>query len=404
MAPRKSGGARSSRAAGEDLEDDKDREGQDPAPEQGADDELEALGEFFEKFGGKGNKIVAERFNEESGDWVNVDRYNFDGFDPFVLRKFAIYPTTRFRLTLRDAAYRYIKGGRYEISFAKPPEEERPAAPVADKREEKTLEMLMQTLRDDKAQLTELLKAQMTRPSEKLDFAGQLELLGKLKDIMGVGAGGAARGESPFKSLKEAMEFMAFMRESMPEREDKGSDSLISQIGEAVKVWKDMQVGTAARHRGALPAPAPKPAPPGAAAPAGGGVAASNVVTNPPNVQEDPPVSSNPIIDAVQGYVPIFVNWAVRGQDVEVAADFLVAELEESLVPLIVANYKPGGLTLSESVVWDQILARAQNPKEVEGIFAVVPQLAPYRLWVEAVVKRAVEIATADSEQQERPS
>jgi len=160
----------------------------------------------------------------------------------------------------------------------------------------------------------------------------------------------------------------------------------MSDVLQAVKIMKETGMLRPGAHGAATTSPN---------APAR--VTDAEVIENPQTVRpkvEVPIVATNPIVEGVKKYVPIFLSRAKRNHDVEDMAGFLLDELNDEIVPLICANYRPGGLSLTPEFVLQNLIEKSQDPNEVNKIFAFAPELAPYRPWVEAVIASAVKELT----------
>jgi hypothetical protein len=363
-----------------------DRDPPPQPPQEPAADELEPTpeqlereakrAEFMASFVGKGYSVRVERWKADGAEWVFLQTMKYDGFELEHLRKFVLGPEAKFRLTLLDDKKHYVAGGRFEQSVANPEWKDPatvPAAPAAaaapvDPLSSPLVAVLLKQNEQTSAQLMAVLQAIASKPTPTTQ--DPLDLILKFKQLFpqekGVG-------------LKEQLELMAMIDKLRGPDRDPGEGSWLKDAKEA------LELVMAARKQ--LPPPsAPRAAAaPGQPQPA----AAPRVVQNPPNIKETEPVS-NPILDTIRSYVPILVRKAENQEDPKDVAEFVAAELETTIVKVVIANYKPGGITLDQQTIIDQVIGAAKDPLRVEQVYGFAPELAPYREWVALVVAATV--------------
>lgn len=338
----------------------------------------EKLSIFHQKFGGEDYKIRVEKFNKDENEWESVTNLKLAGFDSFdSLKK---YGAGRYRMSLLDNGGHYVAGGRMDarISEAAIEAEKKEAAPAPDN----GLTAMMTMLQAQNAQNVELLKAMIGRPAPAESKGPSLtELIAAMAGLKNLGP----KEESGMGGVKGTLELMKLVKELMPEPAGEDKGGLVAELSQAVELFGKVQPMIEAKRRAQ---PARLAAPPTAVV--AGAVAVPNVEAA-PEAEADP---MKPIIEKAQSYVPQLVAWASRGKDIEDAAIFVLDEVEAEIVPLVVANYRPGGIKLGNEFVFGELLKKAQDPAQVEAIFTVVPALAPYKEWFTRVIAKAVEIET----------
>lgn len=369
-------------------------EGHEVVPEEGGDD-IEAgakLLEFKQSFGGKKYRIRAEKFNKEEAEFEIIPQlFTLDEFDPIVSLK--AYGQGKYRLTLLNEKGKYVEGGREYIRLAAPIQADVPESAAPEKKsalEDPAVALLLKQMESREAQSLELMKSMLARPSDApkpATMAEMVDMLSKLKTLSPSEGGG-------LKQFKEMAELFTVMRDIMPDRggESAGEGSWLSDLLQAAKILKEN--GALERLRPAAPAPAPVANPRAA------------IVREPaPKPKEPETVTTNPIVEGIKKYIPIFVGWAQRGEPVDDAGIFLYNEVNAEIAPLIVKHYRPGGLTLTTEYVIQYLVNASQKPEEVERIYTYVPELAPYRDWVAQVVTKAVqEFTSPDPEASSEPA
>lgn len=351
--------------------------------------ELETEGKlafFHDKFGEKDYKVRIEVFHREDNEWEMVDTVKLDGFDPFnSLKK---YGGGRYRLSLLDDGGCYVKGGRMEVRIAQAAVSAQAASP--SNQPDASMSLLIETLKAQNAQSLEIIKASLGRPIPEQKGPSLTELISALSGLKGL----TPKEDGGMGGIEKTLGLMKLVKELMPEPAESSGEGVMGEIAQAVKVASEMGL----LNRGQRgPAPAPRQAPPPQ------NLAAGTVVLNPepPTPIEEPESPMRPVIDKLKSYVPTFISWAKRDKPVEDAADFLIDELDNEIVPLIVKHYKPGGvITLTREVVWGDLLSKAKDPNQVIAIFSAVPELGAYRSWVERVIAEAVKVAEAPAEEE----
>ena len=357
-------------------------EGEDEQSEEEREAE-QKLTDFQQTYGGKDYRIRVEKFNRTDSEWeILPQQFKLDGFDPIAQLK--AYGGGRYRMTLLNEKSKYVLGGRNEIRIAEP------IVPVLNVPEQKSaledpiVKLMLEQMRADKAQFADLMKVLVTRPSDAPKAQGIGELVDTLAKLKGL----SPSDEGGTKKMKELLEVMVLVKDIQGGGgESEGGEGLMSDILQAVKVMKE----TGLMQRGGNGAPTQNPPTP---APVPTQIIPVKTVLE--------PIPVNPIAEGLKKYTPIFLSWAKRDEDPDNAASFLVDELHAEIVPLIVANYRPGGVSLNEGFVLQYLVDKAGDENEVEKIFLYVPELASYKEWVRRVVSRAVyELTTAPEEDAE---
>lgn len=370
-------------------EDDAIEESEEAIPDGPALEIEERLNMFHEKFGQKEYKIRIEKFNKEENDWEIVDSLKLDGFDPFSSVK--KYGGGRYRLSLLTDKSVYVAGGRMEIRIA----EAAVAASSPAQAPDNAMSLMIASLQAQNAQNLELMKAMIGRPLPPESKGPSLtELIAAMSGLRNL----TPKDDGGMGGIKGTLELMKLFKDIMPEPAEEKS-GLIGEVNQAVELFNKVGPLIAAR-RGQAPPRQPQPTTPAPANYATGVVVPAGEVQ--PTETESP---MKPVIDKAKSYVPQLIAWAQRGKDVDDAADFVLDEVENEIIPLITSNYRPGGIVLSRDVVWNQLLSKAQDPSQVAALFTVVPELVPYRKWFEAVLTAAVAFALdPDGEQEPAPS
>ena len=346
----------------------------------------EKLAVFHKKFGGEDYKIRVEVFNKEENEWEMVANLKLAGFDSFdSLKK---YGAGRYRMSLLDNGGLYVAGGRMECRISAAAIEaakaDAPAAPPPDN----GITAMMAMLQAQNAQNVELLKAMIGRPIPELKGPSLSELVSTMAGLRNL----APKEDGGTGGIKGTLELMKLMKEIMPAPADGGGEGgVMDEISRAVELYTKVAPALEARRRAA---PAGNPAAPVSAQLAGGAVH----VPTPQAAEEAEADPMKPIIEKAQSYIPQLVAWASRGKDIDDAAYFVLDEIEAEIVPALVKNFRPGGMTLSPEYVFGELLKRAQDPAQVEAIFVAAPALVPYKEWFIRVINRAVEIETTPEE------
>lgn len=344
----------------------------------------EKLAVFHNKFGGEDYKIRIEIFNKEDNEWESVANLKLAGFDSFdSLKK---YGAGRYRMSLLDNGGLYVKGGRMECRISSAAiEADKAAAPPAPP-PDNGMTAIVAMLQAQNAQNVEILKAMIGRPVSESKGPSLTELIAAMAGLRNL----TPKEDGGTGGIKGTLELMKLVKEIMPAPESGGEGGVMDEVARAVELFGKVSPLIEARRRGA-PIQVPQPAP--AALPAN--LAGGAISVPQPHPAEEPEADPmKPIIEKAQSYVPQLVAWASRGKDIEDAAYFILDELEAEIVPALVKNFRPGGMTLSPEYVFGELLKRAQDPAQVEAIFVAAPALAPYKEWFIRVINRAVEIET----------
>lgn len=349
-----------------------------PTPEEMED--AQRLGDFQARFGGKDYKVRVDRYNKEDAEWEYATSCKLDGFDPFItLQK--THGGGKYRLTLLDDGGRYVKGGRQEIRIAESAVKPEAEAPKPSPWQDPGILAVMEMLKAQSSQATEMVKAMIAAQSTKPAEQPIAELVGALAKLQGM----VPREADSMKGVKDALEMLTAAKVLLPEaKEATEGGGMLSEVLEAVKAGKELGFFDRHRQQPSLPAPGRIASP-----------VAAPIICNPPEAVMSKP---DPIMEKVNGYLPILTAWAKRGEEVADAADFVVTEVVNEIVPVIVENYRPGGLRLNAETILSHLIEKAKDPAEVEKIYAFAPGLMAYRPWVEAVVSEAVRIIEAPSE------
>lgn len=344
----------------------------------------EKLAVFHKKFGGEDYKIRVEVFNREENEWEMVANLKLAGFDSFdSLKK---YGAGRYRMSLLDNGGLYVAGGRMEcrISAAAIEAAKADAPPAPPPQDNGVIEMM----KAQNAQNLELIKALVGRPVQESKGPSLTELIAAMAGLRNL----APKEDGGTGGIKGTLELMKLVKEIMPAPESGGEGGVMDEVSRAVELFTKVSPMIEARRRSApvaLPNPATVPA-----NLAGGAV----TVPTPQPAEEAEADPMKPIIEKAQSYVPQLVAWASRGKDIDDAAYFVLDEIEAEIVPALVKNFRPGGMTLSHEYVFGELLKRAQDPAQVEAIFVAAPALVPYKEWFVRVINRAVEIETTPEE------
>jgi hypothetical protein len=350
-------------------------------PDMGQLEIEEKLGVFHARFGEKDYKVRVELFNKEDNEFEIVDTVKLDGFDPFSsLKK---YGGGRYRLSLLDEGGKYVAGGRMEVRIAKVAADLAAPAPAQDN----GMALVLASLQSQNAQNLELLKAMIGRPLPPESKGPSLtELIAAMSGLRNL----TPKEDGGMGGIKGTLELMKLVKEILPEPAVEDKSGVMGEVAQAVELFGKLGPMIAARRQVQGPRPATSPAVAPEVPP---NYAAGSVIVNPEAApeQESP---MKPVIDKVQSYIPQLLAWAQRGKDVEAVAEFVLDEVDNEIVPLIVRHYRPGGITLNNDLVFEQLLAKTQDPAQIAAIFTVAPALVPYREWFERVIAKAYEYAT----------
>lgn len=327
------------------------------------------LKQWRSEFVGDGYNVRIHRWDKDEKKWEHLDTLEWDSFDIATLRKWVIGKSSRFRLTLLDEKKNYVEGGRVEELVANPDWKEGSAAPAApvpppeDPLKNPIVQLVIENQKAQQTQLLEMFKIFAGKPAA----AGPdpLDLLVKMKQLF---------PEQKSTSMKEMAETLVALRELAGDGGG-ASDSWISEIKEGVSLFAQVSELAAKKKAARVPLSAPTPAAAPQLAP----------VPNPPPGKE--PVNvSNPIVDVVRTYIPILVRKAEAKAPIDEVAEFLLAELESDVIPVIRRVYP----VATEDYIWSELLGNAKNPEKVSQIFGFAPELAPYDGWIREVIAEAV--------------
>jgi len=343
----------------------------------------EKRGEFLAQFAGKDYKIIIERYNVENGELEICDRVKLDGFDPFLSVK--RYGSGRYRLSLRDNGGKYVKGGNQEVHIAKPlegdiqkPEENALTNPI--------VQLMLENAKSDKMQMMELMKTVMSAMTQRPPDPPRGPTLNELVESLSKLKGLTPQSEDKLKGVREILGLMSDVKNLIPEAEKASSGGVLSELGDAVKIAKELGIMRTPHmpQPGTVMIPRPQ-----------------DTAVNPPAFEapkEDemtPNKDSNSIAESIQKYIPIFEGWAKRNYDPGEASIFLVDELDNEIVPAIQSYYgKTFGMPPSVDTIYSNLIEKSKEPVEIEKIFQFAPALAPYREWCGRVIVEAVAVLT----------
>jgi hypothetical protein len=343
-----------------------------------AEKDQEKLEQFQEQFGGDDYYVRVEKYNAVDNEFEIVDKIAFDNFDPYILGK--KYGGGRFTVTLMNSKSKYVEGGRFHFNFAKVAVEEKPAVIAApDPMSNPMVVMILENMRSDKAALMDLMKTLAS--GEKQSPVG--EIIAAVKNINDMNP--RPKEENSIKNLKDLMELQAIIAEASGGKETGGG--VVSEIMEALKVLK-----TSGTLTPAAPPQTPvrrmiqsggTPIVTGAHAPPRG--SDLGAVTNP---EVKPAVNEDPIMKKLSPHIPQFIEAAAENAPAEKWASYLIEILDIQIVPLLKKQYAI--FKLSDDDIWEKLIAAGENQDVVNKIFDVVPDLAPYTEWVNAVIVDAI--------------
>lgn len=351
----------------------------------------EKLAVFHQKFGGEDYKIRVEKFNREENEWESVTNLKLATFDSFdSLKK---YGAGKYRMSLLDNGGHYVAGGRMEARISAAAIEAEKAAAPTTPAPDAGLNLMVTMLQAQNQQNLELMKAMLGRPVAENKGPGISELIAGMAGIRNL----MPKEEGGLGGIKGTLELMKLMKDLQPDDRGGEEGGIMGELAQAVELFSKVSPLIAAKQAARAGV---VPANPKLAAPVPTNMATGAVAVPTPDApaMEAEPDHMKPIIDKAQSYVPQLVAWASRGKDVEDAADFILDEIENEIVPLLVANFKPGGMTLSPAFVFGELVKRGQDPAQVEAIFTHAPALVPYKEWFTRVIAKAVEFAHADDE------
>lgn len=332
------------------------------------------LSEWRGNFDGDGYFIRVERWQEALRSWAFIDTLPFDGWDLISLRRFVEGPLSRFRLTLLDNEKAYVKGGRFEQPVLNPDYKDPgsaptpPPAPAApeDPLKNPLVQMMIENNKAQQTQLLELLKVVAGKPAGP----DPLEMFLKIRNLL---------PEQKAPGLKEQTETLIALKELLDVGDGERGDSWISELKEGFNLFQQITDLAAKKRANRLPG-----------APAGA-IPAAPRLSNPPT--KEPAAVSNPILDKVRPYVPIFLAKAKAGADPADAAALLCAAIDNDIMPAVLDTYP-----VSEDLAYGQLIEGAKDPAKVEQIYQFAPELGAYRDWVAKVVLKAIELYETDAQ------
>jgi len=333
------------------------------------DADAEKLSEFMQLFGGKEYKVRVEEFNNEEKIWLHLDTFPVDGFEPFETCK--RFGPGRYRLTFLNDKGRYVKGGQPQIRIGGKAlaaiAASAPASQDANPLNNPIVMMMLAQANENAKANAELVRAILLRPEPAKSTTNEvMDLLIKLKAM-----DPKETKDDTMKKLSEAL-MMKMIEKGMDGGDGDGGGGLLSEIKDAMPIIKEV---LAAR----LPQRAPAPRP--------------TQISAPPS--EVPAV--NPLIEALRPYLAIFKAKAEKNADKERAANFLLDELDESVIPLIKLHV-PLAAMASDAAVMESLISRAKDPAQVETLFSACPELVPHKEWIVSVIAQAVAIAETPNE------
>lgn len=354
---------------------------QEPTEKEIADED--ALVEFQKRFGGQSYKIRLEKHNEDSSEWEIINRHALDTFDPVTIgRK---YGGGRFKASLLDSGGRYVKGGAFYFTVAKPPENELPEAQQNSPFDDPFIKMILENQRQQMAQIMEMFKAFAPSKNDQ-DLEKVIAAVKNIKEMAP-----APQSDNTEKTLNLLMKLKGVFDAG---EDPKDAGGLLGEIRDAFKL--------VAESRGLLNAPKKqihKPA--GATAFIQPGVPTIRGGSDLPNSEGDP--MANPVLESILFYVPRFKKAGDqyrgiidKGLDpaklVDGWADYLLGILDADVIPAAMAHY--GMFIRDEEKAWDFLEGWATNDEKINKIFAAVPELDAHQDWVKSVIRRAYEIQT----------
>lgn len=346
-------------------ESEESPEGQELPP----DEDDNKLAEFLQFFGGKEYKVRVEEFDKAEKVWLHLDTFPVDDFEPYETCK--RFGPGRYRLTFLNDKGKYVRGGQPQIRIggrALPAVAAAPASVEQNPLANPIVAMMLAQANENAKANRELLQALLTRPEAPKSTTNEvMDLLLKLKAMDPK----EPKGDDTMKKLMEALT-MKMIERGMEGGEGGGEGGIMSEIKDALPILKEILAAKAPQRAGLVPAPA-RPA---------------AQITNTPTPEA---TAVNPLIEALKPYLAIFKSKAEKNADKERAAQFLLDELDETVIPLI-KTHVPIAALASDAAVMDSLLSRAKDPAQVEALFTACPELVPHREWITAVIAQAVVI------------
>lgn len=326
---------------------------------------VEKLNLFQSQFSGKAYKVRIEKYDRTDSTWEWCDRLPLEGFDPFTVAK--KFGGGKYKCVLLDDGGRYVEKGRMEFVLATPPEPEKPVLQAAlSPLQDPTVQLLIESMKGQSVMLMELMKASLSRPQEpRDDLAKMIEAVKSLKGL-------SPEEKDAGKSVRETIALALQLKELAGGDGGGEKGGILSEAMEALKLVTSLR-GTAQVQPPSVPRP---------------------IVRQPAPFVAPVPEESSTMPKAVEEalfYVPKFANAALRGDDTEKWAEFLLDILDREIVPSLVDQYKTFGVT--EEAAWEKLTQAAKSPEAVEKILLRAPSLRPHQAWVGSVIKKAAEIA-----------
>ena len=319
----------------------------------------EILDEFKGRLGNEGTgQIRCQKWNEKEREFAHCQTYPFDDFSLDSLRD--AYGGGKYRFFLLDDRGRPVKGGSRRCLIAERPAAASAAAPVPaapqNPMENPIVQMMLENLREQNRQSTEILKALIARPEPPRQGLGEvIESLGKIK---------ALTPEVKGNNLKDTLELIAVAKGFLGEGKSSGEGGIVSELVDALKLMRDSGLV----RGGQVPAaPVPTlPSPPS--------IETSTVAPRPAPVMD-------PITQKLQGYIPLLLSWGRRGESVENAADFVLGEIEDDIAPFLAQLH---GVPVS--LVLSRLKDAARDPREIDKLLTAAPALREVEGWVRQVI------------------
>lgn len=356
-----------------------------PKLDSGEVEDMEAVSDFLTQFAGKNYRVRVEQFNRDEKDWDHIETYQLEGFDAYETCK-TLGPG-KYRLTVLNEGGKYIKNGPRPVIRIGGSVKAAPGVIVTDNQNpfaNPAVVMMLESMKASNAQAVDMMKAILLRPQEPTKAPTLTELIASVASLKSLGPSEAKGG------LKETLELLSLAKDLVGNNEDSGGEEkgFMAQLQDALKAAKEMGILDPARVRERLSAPQRIPQPGAAPMP--------TVVINPLPV-EIPKVES-PVMLALRPYITIFTQKAEQQVPVDDAADFLVAEVWSSIVPLIKKTV-PMAKFVSEDLIVDNLVNQAGSAEQLENIFAYAPELLAHREWVLQVVAKAITNLNSNGDQ-----
>lgn len=338
------------------------------------DEDSNKLAEFLQFFGGKEYKVRAEEYDKEEKTWLHLDTFPVDGFDPYETCK--RYGPGRYRLTFLNDKGKYVKGGQPQIRIGGARAIlSSPTAPGQDNPLNNPIVAMMLAQANENAKANaELVRAILMRPEPVKSTTNEvMDLLIKLKAMDPK----EPKADESMKKLMEALT-MKMIERGMDGTDGGGEGGIMSEIKDALPILKEILAAKNPQRAGIQAPPR-----------------VLTATATPTPTSEAPTV--NALIEALKPYITIFKAKAEKNIDKERAAQFLLDELDDSVIPLI-KKHVPLAAMATDDAVMDSLVSRAKDPLEVENLFTACPELAPFKEWIVAVIAEAVRILETPNE------